>query len=135
MSFLLNFKKYLRELQRADDQRKKRWLISTSTISIISIIILWVVFFNLGLKPIDKKQEVSSTDTNNQNETFWQTINRGAESIKEMFNREIKNIKNIISKNFESIKNKTGKTNDFSVENEIDSSTSNFTPLPKTPLP
>ncbi|MDI6820586.1 MAG: hypothetical protein QMD65_00190 [Patescibacteria group bacterium] len=134
MAFLFNIKKYLRELQRADDQRKKHWLVSVSMVSMILIIFLWAVFFNLDLKPTNQDKEI--TAANNQKESFWQTVNNGIKSISSAFNGKISDIRNSINKSLESLKKKAEKTNDFSVnENAINPPISNFTPLPSTPLP
>jgi len=135
MTFLFKTKKYIRELQRADDQKKKLWLISASTISMILIILLWAVYFHSSLKSANQNEEITATD--NQQENFWQIINNGIKIMSDTFNQKISDLKTMIHKNFESLKMKAKKTNDFSIKNEdaIKPPISNFTPLPKTPLP
>ena len=111
------FKKFLRELQRADRHRKKRWLIGTTTVSMIIVIILWFFYINFTNLP-SITQPINNNDDNNiEKSSFFETFKIGLQQINQTSREQIEQTKSFLGDQFK-------RTNEFILEGEQINSTS-----------
>ena len=81
---------FILELQNSDDATKKRWLIILSGASMIVVVGLWLVYFNVSLEKIAPAQQQAVAETSGIKETLEDlknTLNNGIAGIKEQLNR------------------------------------------------
>ncbi len=80
------FKKFIKKIQNSDENIKKKWLIVSSTISIILVIGLWLVYMNWTLNLPDKTVQKQESETG-----FWQIFKTGLNVVGESIWNNIKN--------------------------------------------
>lgn len=82
-------KRKLEKIQDSDETTKKRWLIGTTTVAMILVIVLWLVYINWVIK------SANETEVKESSLSFWQIFKNGLNIIsKSIWN----NIKDFVSK-------------------------------------
>jgi len=109
------FQKFLRELQRADRHRKKRWLIGTTTVSMIIVIISWFFYINATIPSIT--QPTNNDDAKVEESSFLETFKIGLRQINQTSKEQIEQTKTFLGDQFK-------RTNEFILEGEQINSTS-----------
>lgn len=134
-SISAKFTKKIRELRRAPEQKKKRWLMGGSAVLMFFVITLWLSYLNLTLPNL--KQENEETQLSDQNKkSFLKTFKIGLETISNDFKNGLGNIKREINNNFGFLKTQLEKTNEFNLESrENNFSPQEQEPVAKTSLP
>lgn len=138
MFAFVKINKKIKELQKAPDRVKTRWLIGATTLSMTIVIGLWVVYLNATLPRISKTEtENKGISESPKKESFFSTFNLGLNAVGEDFKEKFGILKNQLNQNAGDIKNKLEKNNEFSIENK---SETDFLPeereiAPETPLP
>lgn len=70
-------KKFIKELQRSDEERKKRWLIGLSATTMILIVSLWISYASLTIKSLSEP----NPSAKNREQAFWPVFKKGAAII------------------------------------------------------
>ncbi len=133
----LNIKltKKIKELRRAPEQRKKRWLVGGSAVLMFFVITLWFSYLNLTL-PSLKQVDEKNTPENQDKESFLKTFKTGFEIVSNNFKNGFDNIKQQINNSFGLLKNQLDKSNEFNLKSrENNFSPQEQEPVTKTPLP
>lgn len=81
---------FLKKLQTSDERTKRRWLIGSSAVMVLVVVILWLRYFSVLVQPAGVPSDPENTM---QGFTFWQTFAAGfrvilhgaAETIKNWF--------------------------------------------------
>lgn len=124
--------KKIRNLRRAEDGVKKRWIIFLTAISMVVIVSIWVLYLNYSLPEINKEQNAAKQEKNSAIAVF----NQGFRTISADFQSKFEEIKNQIGSQTAYLQNQVEKTNEFSVENQsINYEVENTETIPSTPLP
>lgn len=110
------FQKFLRELQRSDRHRKKRWLIGTTTVSMIIVIISWFFYINATNLP-SITQPTDNDDVKVEESSFLETFKIGLKQINQTSKEQIEQTKSFFEDQFK-------RTNEFILEGEQINSTS-----------
>lgn len=126
----------MKNLQRGPDERKKRWLIVSSAIAMLLVLLLWLAYLNLTLPRLSATQvAVSSStppeETGSQKESFLQTFGRGLSVTFGNIANGLTGIKNTLVGYFEELKNQMQKSNNFSLSGVGQ----NFLPVNPEPVP
>jgi len=132
MLYQKNFK-FIQELRRSSDSRKKRWLIGSSAVIMTFVILLW--FFYLGATLPAVGNQVTASKKNS--ESVLSIMSRGIVVIfKDIRNGWIK-LKSNLEKDFADLKESIKKSREFSFEGQKKSLIlpPNNESLPPTPLP
>ncbi len=80
-------KNLLSNIQNSDEKTKKRWLIGASTISIILVIGLWLIYINFTTKPLSGNIDVKEPTVG-----FWQIFKNGLTIVFQSVKEKIKDI-------------------------------------------
>ena len=129
------FTKKIKELRRAPEQKKKRWLVGGSAILMFFVITLWVSYLNLML-PSLKQENEKNTPGNQNKESFLKTFKTGLGIISHDFKNGFGNIKRQIDNSFGLFKSQLEKSNEFNLESQAtDFAPREQEPASKTPLP
>lgn len=68
---------FLKKLQTADETYKKRILVVVSTVVMIIVIYIWLIYFN-NLVARETRETVPVAATQDENPGFWGTMQRGS---------------------------------------------------------
>ena len=118
-----NSKKYIKGLQRSTEERKKRYLIGASSLTVIVILVIWVTFLKATLPQINPPEAgAPSPEPQQQEESFWETFGRGFKNIYDGLSQKFSESKKEISRSLEDLKNQINKTNEITVQNQATSS-------------
>lgn len=129
-SLARKFGKGLRRIQRADDGTKKRWLVASSTVSMVAIIALWVVYLNMTLPAIAGSETKEAREPASE-EGIGSVMGRGWQKLKEDFSETYENFKKELDENLKETGTKMEQKNSFSIENVAP----DFSPQIQEPLP
>lgn len=141
-----DLKDFLADLQQADDERKKFWLVVATSLTMVVVIVVWFINFkNLVTGQPAKSELTKNNITENKpqessNESFWRIFGRGLKisfrATVGFLQGVIENISSRISQGLNFLEKQIKKTNDFS----FPGASLNFVlekdqPIPPTPLP
>ncbi|MBI5733203.1 hypothetical protein HY967_04645 [Candidatus Jorgensenbacteria bacterium] len=127
-------RQYVRGLQRAPEDRKKRWLIAASGTLMVAILMLWVTYVNVTLPRITPQANEEREDI--QKESFWATLSRGFTQIKKDLGADMTKLKDELTHSLGSLNKQTKETNDFAIKpTEPNFELKIPPPLPVTKLP
>lgn len=116
--FLEKIRRFLRTLQRSDEARKKRWLKIFTSIAIVIVLSLWLVYINVsGVPALVQPPKVSVKDSN---ESVLDTFRRGLSEIFSSAKSQLDMSKNILQEQLQ-------KTNELVIENVTSTATSTVT--------
>ena len=137
-SLLFQAKSYLRGIQKADDRRKKRWLIGASIIAIILILGLWVFYLSVALPQLEKKSEtaVAKEVPRGEGSSFLKTFIRGFSVTIDRFKEKISGLEKQTKNYLNNLVGALFSSNKFSIEGNNQNFFENSPePIPPTPLP
>ncbi len=151
---------FIKRAQSRDEKTKKKYLVIASSVSMVIVIFLWILYLNTSVPAVtDNTASSTAAETStfnylpqpSQNEnqnSFFQTLGRGFAEIKDStgnsFTGAVGSLKNWWTGTINQIKNEFRKTNNLNLENPGTSteSTSEETTtlgapeaIPPTPLP
>lgn len=78
-----NLKKFIKNLQAADEARKKRWLFVLSAMMMIVVVGIWGLYIKKNIPNLEISEEISK-------QSSWQVFQKGLETV-------ISQIKNLIN--------------------------------------
>lgn len=114
-------KKFLRELQRSDRQRKKRWLVGLTAVTMALVLLLWSVYINAtGLPALAQKPAASPAA---EGRSTWEVFRKGLSEIFTDAKEQLELSKNLIQGQIQ-------KTNEIVID-----ATSTATTTPEPPNP
>jgi len=121
----------VRKIQRSNDRTKRRWLIGTTAVTMVAIIVLWVGYLNLTVPPLASPTEelASESETTEPDESFLTVFSRGIIVLGSQ-------VGNVFSDAWRAIAETATRVREFSFEG--DGTTPSVTQpesLPPTPLP
>lgn len=71
----------IKQLQRAEDKIKKRWLIGLSASSAVIIILLWLGYANLAIPAVGGGAKAAGETAPADKKSFFSTFSRGFEVV------------------------------------------------------
>lgn len=80
-----NLKKFIKNLQAADEARKKRWLFVLSAVAMIVVVGVWGLYIKKSIPSLGVSEAIKESSK----ESSWQVFQKGLETI-------ISQIKNLI---------------------------------------
>ncbi|MBI4034227.1 MAG: hypothetical protein HY378_01625 [Candidatus Brennerbacteria bacterium] len=85
----------LKKVQRADEKTKRRYLILMSSLTMVVVIGLWFFYLTLTLPepPASHEAPVGAVVREENEDSFFRTIGRGAENIFEGLKNQFKGLK------------------------------------------
>lgn len=109
-------RRFLKELQRSDNVRKKRWLIGATVFSMLVVLILWFVYINsVGVPSLIPESARQKQQLESEDESTWQIFKRGLgevfEDAKDQFETSRKLIEEQLQKTNELIITTTSTNN------------------------
>ena len=136
-----NGKKFIREIQRSDAPRRKKWFIGGSVVSISIILLLWIFYLSVEIPLITPpentmpKQE-KQIKTNDNEDSIFKTLERGIINISDDFKKRFGEFKNAIEKNFTSMKKVGEEKNTTYIQGaRLNFVFDDLEPIPPTRLP
>mgnify|MGYP001568763818 CR=1 FL=1 len=92
----------LQKLRKRNDVQKKRWVVAVSSISLIVILMLWIVYLNLSLPSFKDKTVTREEHPQKTTEGgFFTTFRNGFAALSEGVQNSLKNFKNPLQKSNE----------------------------------
>lgn len=96
---LEKIKRFLKELQRSNNSRKKRWLIGTTIFSMLFVLGLWFVYINtVGIPSLVPENVRQAQTPEDSTESVWQIFKRGLNKIFKDVEEQLKISKELIEK-------------------------------------
>ncbi len=112
--------RYLRELRRAPEPRKRRWLIVSSTLAMLLVLGLWVIYLNLTLPTLPPVSANATTTepatTGSQGESFFETFGRGLQITAGNLGQKLQDLSQTLNDYFTNLKNQIQKTNNIEIQ-------------------
>jgi L-ascorbate metabolism protein UlaG (beta-lactamase superfamily) len=123
---------FIRKIQDSDEKTRKRWLIGFSSVTMITVIGLWLVYMNVIVEPIDSPENIAQLvqkEEVNEDPGFAEIFGAGFDTI-------TSKLKETVGGALGYIGNQFGTSNEI----KIDNSNRNFIldsldKIPTTPLP
>ena len=91
------FKEFIEKLQAADEGRKRKWMIISTTIVMAVVIYVWLGYFNNLIARLSQPVLPQSPEVVRK-PSFLETMKTGAAAIYEVFSRLVKAPKEYIIK-------------------------------------
>lgn len=149
MALTIDIKTRIRNLQRAPEAKKKRWLVAGSAATMVTVIALWVVYLNLTVpNPAGEAAAATATSTapaeKSPSDSVWTTFTRGLSSLTQEFGNTWSDAKDKMSGAFNNLKRAVEKENQFTFpaptstlpgETGLSTSTADAAPIAPTLLP
>ncbi len=96
-SYTSKLRSFIRELQRSDDQRKHRWLVGTSAVSMVIVVGLWVIFLNVSVPTVSSGvatasgtvHSVPGDETTSPQDSFGAVLGRGFSIVTDTLGRTL----------------------------------------------
>ena len=132
-NFLKNVTAFVRELQRSDDARKKRWLYGSAAVAIIVVVGLWALYLNITT--LSSKRGESAKVVSGR-ESFFRVFARGLGVIGAGFGEKGEVLAGNLSRGIDSLKEQTKKANELEIKNnDPELFFKNMEPVPPGRLP
>jgi hypothetical protein len=145
------FRARLRDIQRAPEPVRKRWLAIVSTATMVAVVGLWMLYLNLTV-PNPSAAAATSTppaveEPQKSGDSFWGTLGRGFSAIADEFQSSWNAAKEKVGAAFRDLSNALSEKNQFTVEAPTSTPASpgrveagpaapeDATAVPPTPLP
>ena len=134
---IANIERKIKELQRAPDNVKTRWLVGACATAMIFVIGFWVIYMNATLPKIEKKSQAAETaDTTNKKDGTGEVFFLGLRTLTDDFKTRLEDFKNQVGQNANAFKKRIEKTNEFSLEGgQSNFQSENADEISPTPLP
>ncbi len=118
MALSTDIKTRLRNLQRAPETKKKRWLIAGSAMTMVAVVALWVLYLNLTVpNPAGEAAAATATSTvqaeKSPSDSAWATFARGFSSLAEEFGSAWSDAREKMSGAFNNLKRAVEQENRF----------------------
>ncbi len=149
--------RFFKELQRADIKTRKRWLVLLSSVSMILIVALWVLYSRVAFpsyttvisENTTSTISVSATSTaetatqttphpSQQGNSVFDTLGRGITLFGEELQNGVRTMGDVIGNSFKKATENFKKTNSFELQTPTNTQNETSTapaPIPPTPLP
>lgn len=114
---MLIIQKKIRTLQSYDDDRKKRWLVGLSGVSMIVVIGLWLVYINISI-PKAYKPKPEEVPAKEEKAEIAAIFRRGLARAYDVAENKMAAISLSFRRAFETAKNEAKKSRDYSIEGE-----------------
>ncbi len=142
VTFYHNVKKFIRDVQRSDVARRKKWFIGGSFISVLFILILWVIYVNIGFPAVEpsipaiEKNIQTQTEQNSADESMFQIFERGIKNISNDFKKQYDVFKEHIEKGIGSLRSGLERKNTMYIQGaRLNFVLDGLDPIPSTHLP
>jgi len=140
VSLYHNAKKFIRDIQRSDEVRRKKWFIGGSIVSVLFILLLWVVYVSIDFPriepPVSEIQKNAQTEEKKTNESVFNVFGRGIKNISDDFKTQYNTFKESIGKNFSSFKGDVQEKNTMYIQGaRLNFVFDKLDPIPPTRLP
>jgi len=90
-----NLKKFIQNLQTAEESRKKRWLFILSSAAMILVISAWAVYVNKTIVNLGTAESTERPTAKTASEPFWQVFSTGIKTIADQIKNLIKTSREI----------------------------------------
>lgn len=114
---------FIKNIQHSDDRVKKRWLVIFSSIGMAFVIILWVLYLNVTLPPIQTTPISTSTEIvapiqkeSTEENSFFNTLGRGWSLIWDKVKNNLNNLQDSVLNGWDNFKNEMERTNNLNFE-------------------
>ncbi len=149
-------KDFIKNLQEKDEKTKRVYLAIASSVSMIAVIILWVLYLNFTVPTVGQGNTTSTTTTidylphppgNAAGNSFLDTLGRGFSSISDGFTNGVGNITDqigsFVSRLEKQLRSEFQKTNTFNIQGgsqtngqpSFEPATTTLEVIPTTTLP
>lgn len=140
VSLYHNVKKFIRDIQRSDEVRRKKWFIGGSIVSVLFILLLWVVYISIDFPtiepPISEVQKNAQIEEKKTTESMFDVFGRGIKNISDDLKKQYNTFKESIGKNFSSFKSGVQEKNTMYIQGaRLNFVLDGLDPIPPTPLP
>jgi amino acid permease len=113
VSFFGKVNKKIKELRRSDQKTKRYWLIGSTIVVMVVVVILWVVYLNFTIPKVtqdeDNSEVVSNIEKSSENNSILFTLNRGfkktVSGVSSTFKKFSQKISELITKTKDSLEN------------------------------
>ncbi|MEW6616954.1 MAG: hypothetical protein AB1333_00870 [Patescibacteria group bacterium] len=139
-SFYHNIKKFIRDIQRSDEARRKKWFIGGSVVSVFFVLLLWGVYVSIDFPkiepPISEVQKNAQIEEKKTNESIFDVFGRGIKNISNDFKKQYNTFRMYVEKSFGSLKGGVQEKNIMYIQGaRINFVFDNLDPIPPTHLP
>lgn len=139
-SFYHKIKKFIRNIQRSDETRRRKWFIGGSVVSVFFVLLLWVVYVNIDFpkieSPTSEAWENIKIEEKKTDESIFDVFGRGIKNISDDFKKQYNIFKESIGKNFSSLKGDSQEKNTMYIQGaRLNFVFDNLDPIPSTRLP
>jgi len=124
--FFLKIDQFIRGIRHSDDRTKKRWLVIFSSILMVFVIALWIVYLGIVLPKNSDVSEATSTEgiappaQGDTNSSFFSTLGTGMDIIWENIRKSLAGVKDSAETEWSNVKNLFGRTNELDIEKPKD---------------
>ena len=133
---------YLKELRRAPEARRKRWLVATTTVAMLGAFGLWLLYLNLTLPTLPPASTNAPSSTTpaapaaTAGPSFLQTLGLGLQVSWQQLDGQFQGIKNRVINYLSGLVGQIQKTNRISIEAQPNNfEPNNLGQIPTTTLP
>lgn len=96
MSFFGKVNRKIREIRRSDRKTKRNWLVGSTVIAMIVIVVLWVIYLNVTVKKI----KIAREEESGEEVVIEEKEDVGDESVFSVFARGLKETGHSVSETF-----------------------------------
>jgi hypothetical protein len=132
-------KKFVRDIQRSDETRRKKWFIGGSIVSVCFILLLWAIYVSIALPKTSPPEGTSPKQENNIKDdqpSVFEIFERGITNISNDFKKRFGGFRGAIEKNFRSAKGSVEEKNTSHIQGaRLNFVFDNIEPIPPTRLP
>lgn len=125
----------IKNIQRSDENVRKRWFFGSLTITIAVLFVVWVGYLNSSIIVMQPASATQNENTQNE-KSMTETFNDGIKNLNEEFKTKFDSIRGQLDENLSALNEGLTKTNDIVIEKtELKFIDPNMEEIPKTPLP
>jgi|GEM_PF-2104361 len=139
-SFYQKIKKFVRDIQRSDEARRKKWFIGGSVVSVFFILLLWGVYVSIDLPkiepPASETQKNVQLEKKKTDESMFDIFGKGIKNISDDLKKQYNTFRTYVEKSFGSLKGGVQEKNIMYIQGaRINFVFDNLDPIPPTHLP
>jgi len=138
-------KQFIRKLQRSDEKTKKQWFLGTTSVIMVLVLLLWVVYLNLTIPSVAGPVISTSTPSlafkpelkrENVEPSIFETFAKGVSVIGNDLKQKYEVFSEAVTKSLNSLKSKFEKKNSMSIQGaNLNFTFQGLDKIPPTPLP